>query len=49
MNYSFYIHDNEGLDNLFKYFENLLNGDAFLFFVVIEEVALGTVLHGDLE
>ena len=49
MNYSFYIHDNEGLDYLLKDSKNFLHRDVFLLFVVVKKVTFRTVFHGNLK
>lgn len=49
MNYSFDIHHNEGLDNLFENSQDFVDWNVFLLFVVIEKVAFRAVLHGNLK
>ena len=49
MNYTFYVHDNESLDYLLEYSEDLIDWDVFLLLVITEEISFCAVFHGDLE
>ncbi len=43
---AFYVHGDEGLDNLLENLQNLTNGEIFLlFFVVVKQVSFLTILH----
>ncbi len=48
MNYSFNVHDDEGLDYLLENSENLLHWYVFLLFIVVKKVTFRAVFHGDL-